>query len=101
VSALPLLIITVLASGGPPGTKPFVPENGMVYVRETYYCHAPDCIPPAPVAVAHGTHGRLRVRLRPGKYSASATLGGTFCESRDLHLRRGHITRFTLHCQIP
>jgi hypothetical protein len=101
MSALPLLIVIVIAGGGPPGTKPFRPVNGVVRLYQPVSCRVPGCIPPPPPEVASGAHGKLEVRLRPGKYSATAYLGGTFCESRDLRMQRGHTTRLTLRCSIP
>ena len=96
---LPLLIVTVLGSGGPPGLThregpPFLP-NSTITVRR----HGE--------VVASSDNGRIRLRLRPGVYTLGALLHDEpgvplpNCETKTIRLWRARRARHVdLYCSI-
>lgn len=110
MSALALLVVTVLGAGGPHGAKPSLLANGVIRVTQQAECTGVmdrPCKPPGPRTVARSNSGKLRVYLRAGRYQLSASLVphgvGTIrqiCEAKGVQLKRGRTTRVHLYCSL-
>lgn len=96
MTSLPLLIVTVLSSGGPPHAGPSPLTDATVRVRQ------------AGSLLAVSNVGNVELRLRPGTYEVDAALLPPVvgreqrCESRQVRLpaRRGARVSVTLSCSI-
>lgn len=87
---LTLLAITVIAIGGPPGTKPHELASGNISVARG-----------STVMATTSAVGNLSLRLRPGTYTLAASLAGRSrpCEVKSVKLE--HRARsIKLYCQI-
>ncbi len=94
-TALGLLVITLLTSGGPRTAKPQRIDSGIIMVRRGGH------------VVAKSTNGALKVHLRNGSYSVKtrapyiSNAVPSSCEHSTVRVRAGHTTRIKLYCNIP
>jgi len=87
-----LLIVTVLTSGGPRGSKPQQLGDGVIQVSRNGK------------VIASARSGRLMRYLKPAVYrvsgSSARVMQGRTCEVKSVRLHRGHTTRLNVYCSI-
>lgn len=87
---LVLLTVIVLAGGGPAG----VPHH-----KPSFFENAPITVSKNGKTVASSHTGRLKVRLRPGRYLVSSKAGP--CEHKLVNLKPKHPIEVKLICSVP